>query len=355
MRVQAPPGTWCSPPLHQRCSLGGGTARGRASNPFLLSSTLRGVAGAAAGAAAVPWCRGIAPQRRCRPQLFGPHTPARSHRGRLPGPGQTGYAGRTGIYELITGRRCSLTVDPQPGPTRANPREQRPRLRAHAACVTIGLRLLAAAPPWAEELLRVTRDWSITMRNRPRPRSAYRATDNAGRATSGCSRPTPAAQRWHAARARPVPDRQMHAGVSHGAQRHAYGHAGAQRDSDLAPADPPVDYPAGLGLTVGAALAALIERSETGRAVGASCWRSVRSEILSGCSPARGVSTASRRPLSDDLSCPRSLRGEKSGETGQGDEPVGRLPSEQVQRPAPEDPCRRCSTRPSWPQWRCWW
>ena len=103
-----------------------------------------------------PSCRESRPSDDADRQLFGPHTPASIYTAGCPACGQTGYAGRTGIYELIT-------VDDAFGRLihNAGRRKRTARTRARPGARSLrddGLRLLAAGTTSAEELLRVTRD-----------------------------------------------------------------------------------------------------------------------------------------------------------------------------------------------------
>jgi len=111
--------------------------------PFLLASTLRGVLAQRLVRKLCPACRQTAPDGHWRA-------------GACPACTQTGYAGRTGIYELV-GMDEALQSLIHSGADEA-------QMRAHAdrqgrrSLHDDGLRLLAAGVTSAEELLRVSRD-----------------------------------------------------------------------------------------------------------------------------------------------------------------------------------------------------
>ncbi|MCB1901357.1 type II secretion system ATPase GspE [Cognatazoarcus halotolerans] len=125
--------------------------------PFLLASTLRGVLAQRLVRRLCTSCRQSRSADDADRELFGPHTPETvSIADSCPACGHTGYAGRTGIYELIT-------VDDTFGRQIHN-RADESELREHARATGArslredGLRLLAAGLTSPEELLRVTRD-----------------------------------------------------------------------------------------------------------------------------------------------------------------------------------------------------
>ena len=121
--------------------------------PFLLASTPARRARPAPGAPAVPGLR----TRRAATDADRAPRPARPPAcgaPRLPACGRTGYAGRTGIYELIT-TDDAIERPSTPAPTK-EAGAPRPRPRRPAACDDDGLRLVAEGATSAEELLRVT-------------------------------------------------------------------------------------------------------------------------------------------------------------------------------------------------------
>ncbi|WP_374243555.1 type II secretion system ATPase GspE [Zoogloea sp.] len=125
--------------------------------PFLLASTLRGVLAQRLVRRLCPACRSATPATAADRSLLGPGSPAQLwHAPGCPECGHTGYAGRTGIYELMVTddalQRLIHTAADE-ADLRAHARQQGSRgLRDD------GLRLLADGVTSAEELLRVTRD-----------------------------------------------------------------------------------------------------------------------------------------------------------------------------------------------------
>ncbi|WP_300442385.1 type II secretion system ATPase GspE [Zoogloea sp.] len=125
--------------------------------PFLLASTLRGVLAQRLVRRLCPACRSAQPATDADRQLLGAGTPAQLwHAPGCPQCSRTGYAGRTGIYELmVTDDALQRLIH-----TAADEAE----LRAHSrqcgghSLRDDGLRLLAEGSTSAEELLRVTRD-----------------------------------------------------------------------------------------------------------------------------------------------------------------------------------------------------
>jgi general secretion pathway protein E len=125
--------------------------------PFLLASTLRGVLAQRLVRRLCPACRSAQPATDADRQLLGAGTPANLwHAPGCPQCSRTGYAGRTGIYELmVTDDALQRLIH-----TAADEAE----LRAHSrqcgghSLRDDGLRLLAEGSTSAEELLRVTRD-----------------------------------------------------------------------------------------------------------------------------------------------------------------------------------------------------
>ena len=113
--------------------------------PFLLSSSLLGVL-------AQRLVRKLCPQ--CREP-----DPARSgwHAGRLRACDNTGYKGRTGIYELISVDDELRGADPQPRRRRASC-ARRPRRNGLRSMREDGERWVADGITSLEEVLRVTRD-----------------------------------------------------------------------------------------------------------------------------------------------------------------------------------------------------
>ena len=125
--------------------------------PFLLASTLRGVLAQRLVRKLCTACRSACPSSAADRELIGPDTPAQLwHATGCPECSRTGYAGRSGIYELIVADETFQRLI-HTGAGEA-------QLRAHAIANGTrslrddGLRLLASGQTSAEELLRVTRE-----------------------------------------------------------------------------------------------------------------------------------------------------------------------------------------------------
>jgi general secretion pathway protein E len=125
--------------------------------PFLLASTLRGVLAQRLVRKLCTACRSASPSSAADRELIGPDTPAQLwHATGCPECSRTGYAGRSGIYELIVADETFQRLI-HTGAGEA-------QLRAHAIANGTrslrddGLRLLANGQTSAEELLRVTRE-----------------------------------------------------------------------------------------------------------------------------------------------------------------------------------------------------
>jgi general secretion pathway protein E len=125
--------------------------------PFLLASTLRGVLAQRLVRRLCPACRSATPTTAADRSLLGPGSPAQLwHAPGCPECGHTGYAGRTGIYELmVTDDALQRLIH-----TAADEADLRAHARSHGSrsLRDDGLRLLADGVTSAEELLRVTRD-----------------------------------------------------------------------------------------------------------------------------------------------------------------------------------------------------
>ena len=125
--------------------------------PFLLASTLRGVLAQRLVRRLCPSCRTPHPSTAADRELLGADTPAQLwHAPGCPECARTGYAGRTGIYELmVTDDALQRLIH-----TAADEADLRAHARRHGAhsLRDDGLRLLAEGSTSAEELLRVTRD-----------------------------------------------------------------------------------------------------------------------------------------------------------------------------------------------------
>ncbi len=125
--------------------------------PFLLASTLRGVLAQRLVRRLCPACRSAQPASAADRDLLGPATPTQLwHAPGCPDCGRSGYAGRTGIYELIvTDDTLQRLIH-----TAADEAALRAHARQHGAhsLRDDGLRLVADGTTSAEELLRVTRD-----------------------------------------------------------------------------------------------------------------------------------------------------------------------------------------------------
>jgi len=125
--------------------------------PFLLASTLRGVVAQRLVRRLCPACAGERPAHDSERAVFGPACPpVLATAAGCPACGQTGYAGRSGIYELMVadeGVERLIHDGADEGSLRRHARSAGARsLRED------GLRLLAAGATSPEELLRVTRD-----------------------------------------------------------------------------------------------------------------------------------------------------------------------------------------------------
>ncbi len=125
--------------------------------PFLLASTLRGVLAQRLVRKLCPACRNASPSSTADRELLGPDTPAQLwHATGCPDCSRTGYAGRSGIYELIVADEAFQRL--------IHTGADEAQLRAHALAHGTrslrddGLRLLASGQTSAEELLRVTRE-----------------------------------------------------------------------------------------------------------------------------------------------------------------------------------------------------
>lgn len=125
--------------------------------PFLLASTLRGVLAQRLVRKLCPICRTPAPTAAADRDLLGSHAPAQLwHAPGCPECSRTGYAGRSGIYELIVVDDAFQRL--------IHTGADEAALRAHALAHGTrslrddGLRLLADGHTSAEELLRVTRE-----------------------------------------------------------------------------------------------------------------------------------------------------------------------------------------------------
>ena len=125
--------------------------------PFLLASTLRGVLAQRLVRKLCTACRSASPSSAADRELLGPDTPAQLwHATGCPECSRTGYAGRSGIYELIVADETFQRL--------IHTGADEAQLRAHAIANGTrslrddGLRLLARGQTSAEELLRVTRE-----------------------------------------------------------------------------------------------------------------------------------------------------------------------------------------------------
>jgi general secretion pathway protein E len=125
--------------------------------PFLLASTLRGVLAQRLVRKLCPVCRTSEPATDADRELLGPDTPAQLwHAPGCPECTRTGYAGRTGIYELMVSDDALQRL--------IHTAADEADLRAHArqkgahSLRDDGYRLMADGITSAEELLRVTRD-----------------------------------------------------------------------------------------------------------------------------------------------------------------------------------------------------
>ena len=126
-------------------------------DPFLLASTLRGVLAQRLVRKLCAACRSASPSSAADRELLGPDTPAQLWRAAgCPDCARTGYAGRSGIYELIVADETFQRL--------IHTGADEAQLRAHAIANGTrslrddGLRLLASGLTSAEELLRVTRE-----------------------------------------------------------------------------------------------------------------------------------------------------------------------------------------------------
>ncbi|MDD2987376.1 MAG: type II secretion system ATPase GspE [Zoogloea sp.] len=125
--------------------------------PFLLASTLRGVLAQRLVRKLCPACRSASPSSAADRELLGPDTPAELwHATGCPECTRTGYAGRSGIYELIIADEAFQRLIH----TGADEAQLRTHALAHGtrSLRDDGLRLLASGQTSAEELLRVTRE-----------------------------------------------------------------------------------------------------------------------------------------------------------------------------------------------------
>ncbi len=125
--------------------------------PFLLASTLRGVLAQRLVRRLCAACAGQRPAHDAEREVFGtPCPPVLATATGCASCGQTGYAGRSGIYELVVadeGVERLIHDGADEGKLRRHARSAGTRsLRED------GLRLLASGATSAEELLRVTRD-----------------------------------------------------------------------------------------------------------------------------------------------------------------------------------------------------
>jgi general secretion pathway protein E len=125
--------------------------------PFLLASTLRGVLAQRLVRRLCPACRTPAAASASERRLFGAECPDTLwHAGGCAACGHTGYAGRSGIYELVVADEALARL--------VHDGADEARLRAHArhagtrSLRADGLRHLAGGVTAAAELLRVTRD-----------------------------------------------------------------------------------------------------------------------------------------------------------------------------------------------------
>lgn len=125
--------------------------------PFLLASSLRGVMAQRLVRLLCPQCRQPSPASATERAMFGASCPETLwHPSACPHCARSGYAGRAGIYELLTfDETATRLVHDHAGET---------ALRAHARAQGVrslredGTRLLAQGLTSAEELLRATRD-----------------------------------------------------------------------------------------------------------------------------------------------------------------------------------------------------
>ena len=125
--------------------------------PFLLASTLRGVLAQRLVRRLCPACRVAQPASASDREFLGPQCPEQLwHAHGCPSCGQTGYAGRNGIYELM---RCDETLA-----RLIHDHADEAQLREHARLTggrglrEDGLRHLHHGVSSVEELLRATRE-----------------------------------------------------------------------------------------------------------------------------------------------------------------------------------------------------